>query len=160
MDEVRNPFLGNDDYKCFGCDPDNPIGLAMTFTTDGTVVESRWEPQEHYQGYTNVLHGGIQATLMDEIASWYVFRVIGSAGMTRTLSVTYHKPARTDGGTVHLRAIETRRDRKSATIHCTLEQDGELRSEATCEYAVFSPQVSMSRFAYPGAEAFIRDSTG
>lgn len=155
MEQVRNPFLGHDDYKCFGCDPHNPIGLAMSFTTDGTVVESRWEPREYYQGYTNVLHGGIQATLMDEIASWYVFRIIGSAGMTRALAVTYHKPARTDGGTVYLRAVATDRNRKSATIHCTLEQDGELRSEALCEYAVFSPEISMRRFAYPGVDAFI-----
>lgn len=154
MERIPNPFLGHDTYKCFGCDPDNPIGLRMTFTTDGTVVESLWDPVEYYQGYTNVLHGGIQATLMDEIASWYVFRIIGSAGVTRSLAVTYHKPVRTDGETIRLRAELIDRDRKAARIHCTLVQQEELCSEATCEYAVFSPEISVRRFSYPGAEAF------
>lgn len=154
MDPIRNPFLGSDGYKCFGCDPENPIGLGMTFSTDGTIVESRWPPREYYQGYTNVLHGGIQATLMDEIASWLVFRVIGSSGMTRSLSVTYHSPARTDGEEVILRAKLLERDRKTARIHCTLEQEGTLRSEAVCEYAIFPVEIAKRRFLYPGVDAF------
>ncbi len=154
MEAIRNPFVGGDDYNCFGCDPQHQLGLKMTFRTDGTIVESHWEPSDRYQGYVNVLHGGIQATMMDEIGSWYVFRIIGSAGMTRSLSVTYHAPVRTDGGTITLRAELEGRDRKTATIHCTLSQGGELRSEALCEYAVFPAEVARRRFAYPGVGAF------
>ena len=154
MEKIRNPFLGGDSYNCFGCDPANPIGLAMTFVTDGSVVESEWTPHEHYQGFTNVLHGGIQATLMDELASWLIFRVIGTAGMTRSLSVTYHRPARIDGGVVRLRAELAQREKKRVLIHCTLSQDDQLCSEADCDYAIFPTELAVRRFAYPGIEAF------
>jgi len=59
-------------YQCFGCAPHNHNGLQMSFAEDGEYVVSEWEPKDYFQGYYNVLHGGIQATLMDEIASWLV----------------------------------------------------------------------------------------
>ena len=29
-------------------------------------------------GYNDILHGGIQATLLDEIATWVVYAVLGT----------------------------------------------------------------------------------
>jgi acyl-coenzyme A thioesterase PaaI-like protein len=154
MKPVNNPYIGHDGYFCFGCDPGNPIGLKLSFVSDGSIVESRWEPDERFQGYHNVLHGGIQTTLMDEIASWLVFRVLGTAGMTRSINVTFHSSARTDGGPIELRAELLQHEKKRAVIRCLLSQDGEVRSEAVCDYAIVSPEIARRRFAYPGADAF------
>jgi acyl-coenzyme A thioesterase PaaI-like protein len=49
----------------------------MTFFDDGEGIVSNWGPKEGYQGYDKVLHGGIQATLIDEIASWVVYVRLG-----------------------------------------------------------------------------------
>ena len=73
MRRINNPFVRYDGYDCFGCAPENPLGLALDFFEDGEDLVATWEPGEHYQGYNRVLHGGIQATLLDEIASWVVF---------------------------------------------------------------------------------------
>jgi len=72
MREVNNPYKGLDGYLCFGCCPDNEFGLRLKFSENGEFIESEWEPASYFQGYKNILHGGIQASLLDEIAGWVV----------------------------------------------------------------------------------------
>ena len=54
--------------RCFGCGQANEHGLRMRFTRypDGTV-ESRHQTEPHHCGVDTVVHGGIQATLLDEV---------------------------------------------------------------------------------------------
>ncbi len=56
-----------DDGYCFVCGPNNPIGLNLEFTFDGTSMTTRFVPRKEHQGYMNIVHGGILATLLDEI---------------------------------------------------------------------------------------------
>ena len=70
MRKIKNPYLHKEGYNCFGCCPDNPIGLHMEFFEDGDDVISFWHPQEHYQGWVGVMHGGIVASLVDETFGW------------------------------------------------------------------------------------------
>ena len=83
MKEIKNPFLDRKDYCCFGCSPANHIGLRMKFYEEEEFVVSEWLPRSEFEGYANVLHGGIQATLMDEIASWTIYVKAGTGGVTR-----------------------------------------------------------------------------
>jgi len=53
---------------CFVCGRDNPIGLHMQFFDDGEgMVVSKITPADHFEGYPGVLHGGILATILDEV---------------------------------------------------------------------------------------------
>ena len=54
--------------RCFGCGQANEQGLRMQFVQypDGTV-ESRHQTEPHHCGVDTVVHGGIQATLLDEV---------------------------------------------------------------------------------------------
>lgn len=54
--------------RCFGCGQANEHGFRMTFARypDGTV-ESRHRTAPHHCGVDTVVHGGIQATLLDEV---------------------------------------------------------------------------------------------
>ena len=56
-----------DDGYCFVCGPNNPIGLKLDFTFDGRTMTTRFVPRKEHQGYMNIVHGGIVATLLDEI---------------------------------------------------------------------------------------------
>ena len=58
---MLNPFTEIEGYKCFACCPDNQLGLKMNFYEDGDYVMAKWKPEELFQGYLNVLHGGIRA---------------------------------------------------------------------------------------------------
>ena len=67
MKKIINPWEGLDGYMCFGCAPNNPLGLHMEFFEDGDDIVAFWKPQGTYQGWLRTLHGGIQTTLMDEL---------------------------------------------------------------------------------------------
>ena len=57
MKKIINPWEGLDGYMCFGCAPSNPMGLHMEFYEDGDDIVAYWEPEAHYQGWLNTLHG-------------------------------------------------------------------------------------------------------
>ena len=55
--------------KCFICGLENPIGLKLRiYEVEPGRVESIFTAHEHFQGYPGVLHGGIIATIIDEIS--------------------------------------------------------------------------------------------
>ena len=53
--------------RCFGCSEINPIGLKLKFTYNNNGVITKWIPKEEYQGWPGILHGGITATILDEV---------------------------------------------------------------------------------------------
>ena len=80
--EMYNAYADLEGYNCFGCSPGNPYGLKCRFVDEGEYVTCHWQPSENYQGFFHILHGGIQATLIDEIASWAIFSREATAGVT------------------------------------------------------------------------------
>ena len=48
--KIINPWRNHEGYNCFGCSPDNPIGLHMEFYEDGDYIVSTWHPEHNYQG--------------------------------------------------------------------------------------------------------------
>ena len=155
MRKIRNPFLQSENYQCFGCSPRNACGLQMEFFEDGDEVISMWHPRDHLQGYGSVLHGGVQATAMDELASWAVFLKLKTAGVTSRLDVVYHKPVYTHRGEITLRASVQGVEDNRATISVRLfGPEGGLCSEASVVYFIFPPRLARKRLDYPGYEAF------
>ena len=54
---------------CFVCGIQNPVGLKLKiYQTESGVIETTFTAPEHFQGYPGVLHGGIVASLLDEIS--------------------------------------------------------------------------------------------
>ena len=74
MRKIKNHWVHKEGYDCFGCSPDNPLGVKMEFYEDGDDIVCFWKPQAHYQGWIDTLHGGIQATLID--VRWLSFMLI------------------------------------------------------------------------------------
>ena len=58
----------NSDF-CFVCGRRNGRGLRMSFYDDGQqCVWSDYTVTEEYQGYPGIVHGGIIAAMLDEVA--------------------------------------------------------------------------------------------
>lgn len=153
---INNPFRGLEGYNCFGCSPDNHYGLKMHFEEEDDAVVSCWSPDQRFQGYSGVLHGGIQATLMDETASWYVFTKLGTAGVTARMEVRYHKPVLISKGPLIIRGSLIEQNKRLASIKVTLtDKEGILCSEATIDYFLFPPEKARQQLFYPGQEYFI-----
>jgi uncharacterized protein (TIGR00369 family) len=53
--------------RCFGCSPHNAQGLRMRFRRTGPgAIEAPYQVAAHFCGAPNVVHGGVQAALLDE----------------------------------------------------------------------------------------------
>ena len=55
-----------DDNYCFVCGEENPLGLRLKFSFDNGKASAEFVPQKVYQGYKDIVHGGIIATVLDE----------------------------------------------------------------------------------------------
>lgn len=153
--KLFNPFVKLDGYKCFGCSPDNPFGLQLKFHEEDDCVTAQWEPKEQFQGWLNTLHGGIQATLLDEIASWLVLVKLNTSGVTCEMEVKLRKPVKTNEGTIFLKATLLEMKRNIAIINTSLyNSKQELCSEAIMHYFTFPEPVAREKFWYPGKAAF------
>ncbi len=77
---------------CFLCGLENPVGLKLSFyEDDDNRVMARYAPEEEFQGYPGVLHGGITCALLDETIGRTLVRDDIWA-MTVELKVRFHKP--------------------------------------------------------------------
>ena len=158
MRKLTNPFISKTDYQCFGCAPNNNNGLQMEFYEDGEYLISEWEPKTFLQGYGNVLHGGIQSTILDEIASWVVYVKAKTGGVTANLEVKYKKSAYVNKGPLKARAKLTDVDKRFAYISAELlDHEGKICSEAKLRYYIFPEETARKKLDYPGHEAFYAD---
>ena len=91
-DENLTPMAHSARNRCFGCGPANPIGLHLEFllAENGAVVCLATLPQ-HFEGHPGYAHGGIIATLLDEVMSKTV-RALGLTGLTSQLEIVYRFP--------------------------------------------------------------------
>ncbi|WP_179131148.1 PaaI family thioesterase [Candidatus Entotheonella palauensis] len=86
-------LIGYDTDHCFACGKHNPDGLGLEFCFDREtgIVHSEFTPPMRYQGYGGVVHGGILATLMDEVMAHSLWQR-GIAAVTAKMSLRYREP--------------------------------------------------------------------
>jgi len=81
-----------DDHHCFGCSTANPHGLKMDFYYADNAVFSWVSVPEHLCGWNNLLHGGVIATILDEIMSWTAIYILKKFILTKKMTVEFIKP--------------------------------------------------------------------
>jgi acyl-coenzyme A thioesterase PaaI-like protein len=100
---MSDEWLGGEDPvgRCFGCGQGNPLGLRLRFRRTGPgTVEGVYEAPEHQAGAPGVVHGGIQAALLDETLGFAVQAARGSDEpdfdiVTVEFTLRYKRPAPT-----------------------------------------------------------------
>lgn len=116
-----NPF--GPGQPCFGCSQDHPFGFRLRFDRDGDEVVTRFTPDGRYQGPPGIMHGGLVATLADEVAAWAIIGVLGKFGFTAQMSCKLHKPIRV-GAEVEGRASIAKDTRRVVVSRVRLIQHG------------------------------------
>ncbi len=150
MIKIANPFKDSEGYYCFGCCKENPAGVHMEFYEDGDDVVCFWKPSAEYQGWVDTLHGGIQATLLDETAAWVVFRKKQTIGVTSGLELKYKRPVKTTDTMLTLRGRITGQVRNFVTIELTLQNSQmEVCTEAKATYYLY-PQEKSAEMGFGG----------
>jgi uncharacterized protein (TIGR00369 family) len=127
-ERVKQPNSRN----CFACGLENPHGLGLEFYELGPDrLESHFTVPTHFEGYPGVVHGGIVASMLDEMVSRAA--MIGQHNhfmMTAKLEIRYRKPVPT-GERLHLTARLTRPAGRVATASAQIDlADGTVAAEA------------------------------
>ena len=106
---------------CFGCGGGNPRGMKLAFEMDESSqrVIGRFRLGPEYQGASGFIHGGIIATVLDEVMS-KVSRFSNVRAVTAELTVEYLLPVRV-GEELRVEGFATRREGRQ------LYHEGEIR---------------------------------
>jgi len=56
--------------SCFVCGQDNPRGFQLKSRIENGIVVLDYTTRESDLGYRHIVHGGIAATLIDEVMTW------------------------------------------------------------------------------------------
>ncbi len=141
--------LVNDEPEnlCFDCSPHNPVGLQLVFRVHADrAVECRIPACDHWQGVPGVIHGGIQAALLDEAMGMAV-HAARDTGMDRPfpnvatadLQLRYRRPAPTTQP-LRVRARVERREGRSIFVRGEIvDARDELLTSATARWVEIEP---------------------
>ncbi|MHA1975908.1 MAG: PaaI family thioesterase [Candidatus Hodarchaeales archaeon] len=132
---------------CFGCAPHNTKGLKLQFWyTENGCVSYHSIPKE-YCGFTGLAHGGIIATLLDEVAAWTIITHLFRIGITIQITVNYLKPIPTEEELVINAEILKHKGKKATVLAKIISKNGLILAEAKSEWLIPS-------------NAFLQETTG
>ena len=118
--------------QCFVCGVDNKYGLQMKFydTGPGEVIAEYLVP-DRYQGYPGVVHGGIVAAMLDEVAGrTHMGNNPPRFMYTARLNIRYRKHVPT-GALLHMVGrIGKSRGRTATATSVIYGPNGEMLAEA------------------------------
>ncbi len=77
---------------CFGCGPQAPQGLHLVPFRVGDDIHVRYTFAAEHAGAPGIVHGGLVASLLDDVCGFALF-VIRAPAVTRRLEVDYLLPA-------------------------------------------------------------------
>ncbi len=77
---------------CFVCGADNPIGLRARSHLDGDRVSLEFVPRREHAGWNGVVHGGLIATVLDEVMTWAAIVASRSPCFAAEFSVRLRRP--------------------------------------------------------------------
>jgi uncharacterized protein (TIGR00369 family) len=122
-------------HSCFVCGESNPLGLKLRFHADGRVVTARFKPCPEHIGFKGVVHGGITATVLDEIMVWACVVATKKFAYCAELNVRYLKPLAPDQEvTVTSELVADRKGRIFEAKATMLDAAGEPLVSATGKY--------------------------
>ena len=143
-----DPLTFGSEQQCFGCGPNNPHGLKLHFAREGDSVVTTFTPRSGLDGPPGMLHGGLQATLCDEVAGWALVGLLGRMGFTTSMSVRYMRPVRLDEP-VDVRARIASQSGDIVTLRVTLGQGGRTGCTARVSYALPSVEAAEHTLQQP-----------
>lgn len=121
--------------SCFVCGEANPLGLHLRFETDGQLVQARFTPRAEHVGFKGVVHGGLTATVLDEIMVWACAVATRQFAYCAELNVRYLQPLSPGRETILTGELVANRKGKIFDAKGRMQvADGPVIAEATGKY--------------------------
>eukprot|EP01116_Phalansterium_solitarium_P008131 TRINITY_DN2146_c0_g1_i2.p3 TRINITY_DN2146_c0_g1~~TRINITY_DN2146_c0_g1_i2.p3 ORF type:complete len:175 (-),score=58.79 TRINITY_DN2146_c0_g1_i2:210-734(-) len=85
--QLDNVFWADPEFNCFGCGQRNAHGLKLRFFVDDSTQEvfTRCTIGADHTSFSQVGHGGILATIVDEVSFWTLFNSIRRLALTSSI---------------------------------------------------------------------------
>ena len=123
--------------NCFGCGADNPIGLRLRYRHEGDALVTEFTPGDEHEGWNDIVHGGIIATLLYEVME-NVSYLRGDAAMMRGMHTRFRRPAKT-GERITATARLVQRTGRELCVSATLTQGGVI-AEGSAQLVVLTQE--------------------
>ncbi len=119
--------------ECFVCGENNQYGLKARFFVqeDGSVASS-YTAEDRFVGYADILHGGILASLLDEVMIKAVLKDMKLA-VTASMEIKFKRPVYV-GQKIELVGRVTQQKHRIFKTTGTAEVDGQIVASATGVY--------------------------
>ena len=132
-----DPYTFGRSQTCFGCGPHNDRGLRLRFQRDGDTVTTRFVLGAGHDGPPELLHGGLQALICDELAGWVLVGMRERIGVTCSMNVRYIRGIRLGEECMGVGELVSEGD-GLMTVRCKLVQAGQLCCTAKISYVMAS----------------------
>jgi uncharacterized protein (TIGR00369 family) len=126
------------DHNCFACGGENPIGMRLHIVLGDGTATTTWTVGHDYVGWSDKAHGGIIATLLDEVMAWAPSS-FDSWAVTAEMSVRYRSPASPGEQLTASAHVVQRRRRIYEVAGEVRGGDGRLVAEGSGRYLGASP---------------------
>ena len=128
------------DHHCFACGGTNPIGMHLAIELGDGEATTTWLPGADFVGWEEKVHGGLLATLLDEVMAWAPSS-FDSWAVTAEMAIRYRSPAN-PGEPLTARGWVTERRRRIYRVQGEVRgPDGRLIAEASGRFLGASPSV-------------------
>ena len=122
-------------HHCFVCGESNVHGLNLRFETDGQKVHARFTPRPEHVGFKQTVHGGLIATVLDEIMVWACAVQTRRFAYCAELTVRFASPLQPGDQTVVTgELVNNRRGKIFETRAEVRNAAGQLLASATGKY--------------------------
>jgi uncharacterized protein (TIGR00369 family) len=132
--------------NCFACSPHNAAGLQLQFYTDGEKVVSWFQVPAHLSGWDRIFHGGLIATMLDEVMGWTALHILKRMTLTREITIEFLKPVYV-GEEIRIegKPCGVRGEREAVMRGLLFNQKDELCARATGYFALFTLEAIRAR---------------
>lgn len=142
------------DHNCFACGSSNPIGMGLEIELEDGRARTTWLPTPNDVGWSDKVHGGLIATLLDEVMAWAPSS-FDSWAVTAELRVRYRSPA-APGERLTAEAQVVERRRRIYAVHGEVHgADGRVIAEGDGRYLGAAPSTKAElkeRYGMPPGE--------
>ncbi len=126
------------DHNCFACGGENPIGMRLRIEIGDGVARTAWIAAEDFVGWSDKVHGGIIATMLDEVMAWAPASFDAWA-VTAEMTIRYRSPAMPGEELVAVGRVANRRRRIYDVVGEVTGPDGRLVATGSGRYLGAAP---------------------
>jgi uncharacterized protein (TIGR00369 family) len=126
------------DHNCFACGVSNPIGMRLHIELNEGSARTSWNAGDDFVGWSDKVHGGIVATMLDEVMAW-ACASFDAWAVTAEMNIRYRSPA-SPGDELLAEAHVARKRRRIYDVEGTVRAaDGRLIAEGSGRYLGAAP---------------------